>query len=328
VLSPLQHQLITPLQRAGAQRMLSGVPIAVSTSETDDSARFGVFPEQRDAALLDITRFLLIKGATLHYGGHLGDESYTTALFDMVQAHRAESGLPPVERVVNDVGWPLPLATVPAKKRAAYQRVAKYRRVPRPDGVEELEPQTFVLEPEFFPADSVARRFAWSRGMSVMREDQTKLTRARVVLGGKVGPTVKHSADGKTELKWYLGRIPGVVEEALASLQARQPLYLVGGFGGAAALVGDLLCKRARADFTWEFHSRAPYTSEVRDLYLAKNLEWLDYADITTQLGEMGLAELSARNGLSVEENQQLLRTRDVSLILALLLKGLERALP
>jgi hypothetical protein len=57
---------------------------------------------------------------------------------------------------VNDVGWPLPLETLPDATRAKYQNVAKFRRVPRPAGAEDLEPATFVAEPAFFPADSPA----------------------------------------------------------------------------------------------------------------------------------------------------------------------------
>ena len=43
-------------------------------------------------------------------------------------------------------------------------------------------------------------------------------TRARIVLGGRVAG--------------YKGRMPGIAEEALLSLQAQQPVFLLGGFGG------------------------------------------------------------------------------------------------
>ena len=68
-----------------------------------------MFQEHVDAAMLEISRHLLVRGAALSYGGHLGKEGYTTALFDLVLAHRQMSGLPPVERIINYVGWPLPM---------------------------------------------------------------------------------------------------------------------------------------------------------------------------------------------------------------------------
>jgi hypothetical protein len=51
----------------------------------------------------------------------------------------------------------------------------------------------------------------------------TEHTSARVVVGGK--------------LAGYQGNGPGVIEEALMSIEAGQPLYAAGGFGGAAAAI-------------------------------------------------------------------------------------------
>jgi hypothetical protein len=50
---------------------------------------------------------------------------------------------------------------------------------------------------------------------------------ARVVLSGRTDD--------------YSGRRPGIVEEAMIALALRQPIYVLGGFGGAAKLVGELL---------------------------------------------------------------------------------------
>lgn len=326
-LKPLGHRLTTPLQRAGSQRALSQVRVAISTSECDDTARHGVFPEHRDAALIEITRQLLVRGATLHYGGHLGDEGYTQALFEMAQAYRELSGLAPAERVVNDVGWPLPLATLPPPKLAAYSKVARFRRVPRPAGVEALEPATFIEEPVYFPADSPARRFAWARGMTEMRRDQTARTQARIVLGGKIGPTESTGHDGEKIVRWYSGRIPGIVEEGWLSLQGGKPLYLLGGFGGAAALVGDLLQGFEREDFTWEYHAAAPHSEAMRDLYRQQGVPFEDYAEMQRLLARVGIAGLSRNNGLSVDENRELLGSRDVSRIVELVVKGTTSAI-
>jgi hypothetical protein len=39
----------------------------------------------------------------------------------------------------------------------------------------------------------------------------------------------------------YSGRMPGILEEAMIALALRQPIYVLGGFGGAAQLAGELL---------------------------------------------------------------------------------------
>jgi len=38
-----------------------------------------------------------------------------------------------------------------------------------------------------------------------------------------------------------IGRMPGVAEEVILTLAMRKPVYIAGGFGGAAADVGRLL---------------------------------------------------------------------------------------
>jgi hypothetical protein len=325
LIAPLGVQLQTPLLRAAAQRQLAGRKIALSISESDDLARQGLFREQLDAALLDISRHLLVQGAALAYGGHLGSHGYTVALFDLVQAHQALTTLPPPERILNYVGWPLPLQTLPVKQRADFQKVATYLRTPRPPGVEALEPATFVEEPADFPADSAVRRYAWARGMGAMREQQSRETDARIVLGGKIGPTAP--ADGSQELRWYAGRIPGVIEEALCTLKAGRPLYLCGAFGGAANLIVDLLEGRARSEFTWDFQKQAPYSEEMRELYERQGVAWSDYPEMSAFLAGVGVAGLSRANGLSAELNRELFRSRDLPRIVELLLQGLGNAL-
>ena len=69
---------------------------------------------------------------------------------------------------------------------------------------------------------------------SDMRGVMAKHTAARVILGGATNPRTEAGVG-------YGGRYPGVVEEAWWTLRNGKPLYVAGGFGGAAALVADLL---------------------------------------------------------------------------------------
>jgi hypothetical protein len=321
------HTFETPLQRAGAERTLAGKRIAVSISESDDIERYGLLKNHLDTALLEISRYLLVKGAALAYGGHLGSDGYTLALFDLVAAHQAKSVLPPVERIVNYLGWPVPFKTLPTEKLANMQRFAHYVRTPRPAGVEALEPATFVSEPGFFRPDSANRRYAWARGMTVMRDQQSAETDARIVIGGKVGPTITTLPTGEKSHSWYAGRIPGVVEEALSTLKARRPLYLCGAFGGGAALLIDVIEGKHRQEFTWDYQKQAPHAEAMRAEYIKQSLEWVDYPEMTQTLSTFGVDGLAKLNKLSVPENQELFRSRDMMRIVELLLTGLTRAL-
>lgn len=322
-LAPLALKVETALQRAAKGRALAKMPVALSISASPDALRHGLTPRHLDAALIEISRQLLARGAVLEYGGHLGAEGYTQALFDMAREYAALSGLPPAERIVNDVGWPLPLEALPTEVRARNQRVGIFRRIPRPDGIAALEPATFVEEPAFFPPDSAARRYAWARGMSAMREFQcgAQGARARIVLGGRTGA----GADGSPTDKWYSSRIPGVIEEALLSLRLGQPLYVVGAFGGAAAMLAELLEGRRPAAFSWDFQKQAPHAEAMRALYEQHGQAWEDYEQMAEVLADTGVAGLAANNRLGVEENRELFRCRDLRRIVELLLEGLAR---
>jgi hypothetical protein len=324
VLAPLGHRMQTPLQRAGADRSLAKKKIALSISETDTPERLGLLPEHLDAALLEISRHLLVKGTSLVYGGHLGSDGYTLALFDLVLAHQQLTSLPAAERIVNYVGWPLPLTT---EARARFRWQATFERTPRPAGIEALDPATFVAEPAYFPASNPERRYAWARGMSLMREQQTANIDARIVLGGKVGPTMTATPDGGKKVNWYSGRIPGVIEEALLTLQAGRPTYLCGAFGGAAALVIELLQGRVPPEFTWEFQKQAPHTEAMVQIYRANQIPWQDYEGLAAAFKDIGISGLSQGNHLSEDENRELFRCRDIPGLVELLLTGLSRAL-
>jgi hypothetical protein len=160
-----------------------------------------------------------------------------------------------------------------------------------------------------------------------MREQQTAETTARIVIGGKVGPTVTALPEGGKKLSWYSGRIPGVVEEAILTLQARRPLYLCGAFGGAAALMIDLIEGRTRNEFTWDYQKQAPHAEEMRLLYTNRGVEWWDYPEMRQFIASQGVAGLSQANGLSEDENREFFRTRDLTRLVELLLLGLGRAL-
>ena len=67
-----------------------------------------------------------------------------------------------------------------------------------------------------------------------MRRVMAKHTDARIVMGGNAAPK-------PVDPKGYGGRYPGIVEEAGRTLEADKPLYVLGGLGGAAALVAELL---------------------------------------------------------------------------------------
>jgi len=319
--------IATPLERLAADRLLAGRVVALSMSESTDLDTFGMDPLHLEGAMLDLSRYLLIKGATLAYGGHLGAEGYTQRLFELVRTHNSLDDVPRFERIVNHRGWPLPRLS--EADLAKLHPVAKTVELPRPAEIDESLHPDFAAAPKFFPADkSPEHRFAWARGMSEMRAYQADQTRskvtARIVIGGTFGPTVKVGADGSRKEQWYASRIPGVLEEIVLSVQAGQPVFLIGAFGGVPRMVIDLLRGKDRPEATWEYQKRAPFAPEMRELYKQRGLEWFDYPDMVKFLRDKGLAGLNPL--LSEDEQNQLFEAVDPFRMVELVLAGLGRS--
>ena len=309
----------TPLQRLASERILKGKTVAISMSESSDSFRYGVSKLHLDAAMLELSRYLLVQGVTLVYGGHLGSQGYTEKLTELVRTHNQFADIDPVERIINYVAWPIPLSK---KQRADYKYIAKLKRVARPDDIDENLNSDFTEEPDFFSAEkSAEHRYAWARGMTAMRLLETKETVARIVLGGTFGPTIKTGPDGSQTEKWYASRIPGVLEEIMNSVEAGQPVFLAGGFGGVAAMVVDILEGKDREEMTWHYQRKAPHAEAMRALYKKRGDNWQDYDDMRALLRNKGIAGINTL--LTEEEHKLLFHTRDPVLMASIIIKGL-----
>ena len=89
-----------------------------------------------------------------------------------------------------------------------------------------------------------------------MRRELATNTDARVVLGGKPDN--------------FLGLYPGILEEALLAISRKQPLYVLGGFGGAAGVVAQTLMGHRPAELSLEYQrAQSKGYAEAMDAYQA-----------------------------------------------------------
>jgi hypothetical protein len=151
--------------------------------------------------------------------------------------------------------------------------------------------------------------------LTYMRNSMQTETSARIAMGGK--------------LKGYEGLWPGVLEEGVIALRAGQPLYLLGLFGGAARLLIDALHGVEREELTNAWLSALPGSDELRDEYRRRGHTVQMSEELATELKQKGAAGLSAalNNGLSEDENNELMNSDDPQRIVALILGGLRRKL-
>jgi len=309
----------TPLQRHALAHDLRSrnLTVALSVSGAEDLGRYGLRPAHLDSILLDLSRYLLVAGVRLAYGGHLGPESYTLRLADLLRDPIVEQlrGTPSTEQaspeLITYLPWPM-LASV--RDEARLGLLVDMRRCDRPSDIDETIDPSFVATPDVeVPSDTPVRRFAWSRGLTTMRQRQTSEMSARVVVGGKLG----------RQDTPYLGRMPGVLEEALFAIRAQRPVYLIGAFGGCARLVLDALDGIERAELTSAYHEPLPHAPELKKLYADRSLKWDEFETIAAELKACGISGL--KNGLSVDENRELATSRSAERIVELVLQGLQQ---
>jgi hypothetical protein len=120
--------------------------------------------------------------------------------------------------------------------------------------------------------------------------------RARILLSGRT--------DG------YSGRMPGIIEEAMIAIALRQPVYVLGGFGGAAALLGEFLGLATSAKLPIRLKPTAALRlGPVAHLFRPDGFEQLPLTtdDALSYLASHAIGGHGwTPNGLTVEENRTL----------------------
>ncbi len=270
--------------------ILRGARIAISVSESPDLERLGLLEIHFRLALGEIARCVLVSGGTLAYGGHLRPGGYTTLLIQELQKYgRRDSPL------LICLAWQehreLALSELAARRKA----LGLLGRIVclDPDGAE-TDPARDRAEAAQPVEDPALRR----RALTAMRRYMATKTQGRALLGGK--------RDG------FQGEIPGLMEEALISLQCGHPVYLAGGFGGVTADIAQAL---GVDDGAW-----LPPLADAKP----PDPRWAD--------GRERLRALAARpdwkglaNGLAADENRRLAASHRPSDIAALVSLGLGR---
>ena len=253
--------------------------VGVSISETPDMRFFGLSHGHLKDAMAAYPIYLLSSGATLAYGGDLCDREFTNVISEFALRYR-----PLQEAVRNYLAWPVhaPMdANEIRELDAAFHGFGGLILV-TPDG----RPMP-CGEHRTVPPSAVDDN-AWRVGLTGMRELICAETETLIVLGGK--------------LEGYKGAMPRIVEETLLAIKAKQPVFLVGGFGGCARAIAEaigLLEPWTGSCDTWQGRQRFD-----------------------------GYSNADLNNGLTFEENHQLACTPYVDDAIVLVLRGLHRTRP
>jgi hypothetical protein len=254
---------------------LSGLRIAISASESPDLARLGLVETHFRLALAEIARAVLLSGGKLCYGGHLDPSGYTSMLVQELQRYsRRDKPL----RIC--LAWQEHRNLSEEEFEAVKADLGLYGEIVclDPDG----KPFTWERGRKGAPA-SVTDVSLRQKSLSALREFMVSQTQGRVLIGGR--------------REGFQGRIPGLVEEAAMSMQASQPLYLAGGFGGVTT---DIVKAIGLDDGAWLPSRTDGHAGSPR---LAPAL--VELSNLSKEAGSNALA-----NGLSDDENRRLAATR------------------
>jgi hypothetical protein len=288
---------------------IAAIRVGMSVSLPSDGPAFGLYEEQVNDLSVMLAAALVHMGADLAYGGDLRPGGITFQLAHVVDQFAPAKSVKQVLR--SFIAWPLYLQWTAEGRRQRLVNTQPTKVEPGP------------LPPRISPKKKSLRKYegfrtfvstregavAFARSLARLRREMTGECQARVALGGA-------SAGA-------LGRMPGVLEEVMLALRENQPVYLLAGFGGATEVIYRAMRGGRVPEFTEQHQQNAKYGCTE----LLKDLQGTDDAvnwDSTRQeLKDVGLEGLAARNGLTVEDNERLAKTRIPAEVMFLLAKGL-----
>ena len=311
----------TPLMRTAARLKLQSVlMIAVSMSDSDVLARYGLTNRHLQTITDEIHLYLLVAGLRIAYGGKLDPDklsdpdNFTLRLFNLVSGcHKVARDVGvKLKPILNVAPWPL-WKLYDDRVLNLFGTKAELETVDCPDlgfPLSDLQP----LPNGFVKPDTPLRQYAWGPAMTAMRTKLTNETFARITIGGKI--------------EGYKGRYAGLIEEPLLSLRSKKPLYLVGALGGCTRLVIDLLEQRTRTEMSTSIaREKTENYDEIVALYAKYGQEFLSREDIAIEIRKYGAngPAIALNNGLSDQENRELFKCAEPRRIAELILTGLAK---
>ena len=191
-------------------RLLDGVTVGLSAGDATDAAHRGVTPVTLDYFVRELTFQLLAVGANLAYGGDMRRAGFTETIAEAAfryEKRDSDGGMK--RRLHHFVPWPVPTAADEGSLLTTYVGVIARTALDETGRPRRREPSGEDATPR-----------AWEEGLGAMRRLLAEQIGACVAVGGKIED--------------YKGIMPGIVQEVDLASERSLPVYVAGGFGGAA----------------------------------------------------------------------------------------------
>ena len=295
---------LTPMQLLAQTVNLKGKSVAVSVSEVPNSDVLGYGTDMIRDLTIELSRHLLIAGANMTYGGDLRRDGFTELFSDMSLQYKNYQGNVDRETFFfrNYFAWPIHLSfTTETRLQYVNSRV-------KPVFVECPEEYSGDKNKPIAPINN-NNNYIYALSLLKMRKQMEADTDARIILGGRT--------------TGFSGFMAGVIEEFVQAVEVGHPVYLLGGFGGAASLLTSLIKKEKVVDDVIIEASKAPRYAEFMSFCRDKNID-IGYDKLEEFVAD-GLSCLN--NGLEDEDNYILFQSTDVIEIVGLIIKGLKKTI-
>lgn len=289
----------TPSQIFSASRFLEGKNVAISISESPDSSTLGIGKAMFEDLSVELARHLLISGAHLVYGGDLRPGGFTELFKDLAYQYGIyEKDKTLKNYFTNYLAWPIYIGMSPSTQTEYKSCRVLCQKSTIPDTI------PTDLHSQMVPPSTVENLYYWAESLKAMRLEMESNIDARIILGGRVAG--------------FKGYMPGLYEEAIIAANCKHPIFLLGGFGGAASRLIKLLKGETTSENLFEeCCSHRLYQEFVS--YLDKEKAEMNFKALDVFSNNMDVL----KNGLSKEDNERLFVTTNVTEIIALILKGL-----
>ena len=273
ILNSTKKKFITPLEKEGL--LLDGELISVSVSNTNENR-----PDEillRDI-VVEISRYILNAGGKILYGGSGAQDGYVNLFsqisekYGKIKVESKGEDVPEDEvYIYNYYAWPY--MNVLSNDDMAYLKHCHLcAQQIYPDGISEEQKKSIPSTQDEEGKKQIIN------SLSHMRDVRCREARAFIIVGGKT--------------KGSLTSNPGILEEYIKAHATGKPIYLLGGFGGEAALISSSVIGR----------------KEIIDSIKDDTYE-------------------SLNNGLDYEENRRLLCSTNVFEVIRLIIKGMKNVI-
>jgi len=274
---------------------LSKVICSVSVSEVIDNKMDNI-SDFIYHLLFELTRYLFTCGGQIVYGGRIyypEEYNFLQYLFDLSKAYSEETSKEP--RVINYYIFDKDIPQDPYEL-AKFTPLLEFRKA------------KCIIGKDCLKSNAHAQK-SRSISLSILRAEVMSCAKASIFAGGK--------------MLGFKGMLPGIIEEFTFSIDKGNPVFIVGGFGGAAEVLANLYFKSKKK-------KAIDYISHTIDMLRVKNYNeyakrfGIDEFNVTERILQLSSLRLSSlNNGLTTQENIILMSTTNVKLIVALVIKGL-----